>query len=270
MATDRSLIKYELNVLKQMNVRKEIYIVSAAHKLESNYIDKSQIGAALTALLTGGNYRISKSYIMSSLPDAYKRTYTKRKHPRDIFEEVLMKADETFSEIKITNRQLLKIYRSKKSSEQAAILAQFESIIHESHGKFGTVYKGILQEMASIQSVYTLVDSLEGMREDARVLRRMTDPRIKLRRWLKIRLKAAYLSHTTGHIASVLGISHTWAKNIRHTPAYDAFMAELQSCPQCGYNLLAYIDKADEAFNAGKPIPEPITLPKKGLPYTKQ
>lgn len=270
MVTDRSIIRYELDIIKDMGSRKDVYIIAAARKLEGKYTDTSCIAEVLVQLLSNNPYRVSRQYIMSCLPAEYKKPPAKKQRPQDLFEEVLTHADEAYTEIRMTNRKMLKLYRSKTPAEQRLIIRQFEDIIHETHGKFGSVYKGMLQEMANMDSLQTLMDAIDNMKHDAHIIRRMSDPRIKLRRWLKIRLKSAYLTHTTGHISHILGISHTWSKKIRHTPAYDAFMKELAGCPKCGYDLCAYIDKADAAFKAGKPIPSPMILPKKGLPFTYQ
>ena len=270
MNIDKRLIRYELVALKKVDDKREVHLLTAARKLENNYADKTMIADVLAKMLAQEPYRVSKSYVIAALPNIYKRPTVKKLQPKDLFEELLVCADDAYGEIRATNKQLLKLYRSRSPMEQRKIISEFEDTIHEAHGKFGTVYRGVLQEMASMDSLQSLQDALNGMRNDARILRRMSDPRIKLRRWLKIRLKSAYLTHTTGHIAAVMGISHTWAKKIRHTAAYDTFMQELQCCPQCGYNLLAYIDKADEAHRAGQPIPAPLILPKAGQPYTHQ
>ena len=252
MATDRTLIKYELSELAKLDNNKRDLITMAATKLKENYPDTRDIGAALVKILRKPPYHIGKSHVLNTLPDTYKRTYNKIVKPNDALEECLMHFVDATRDVTAATVHVLSGYRKATEDERLKIRDEFEDMIHTVH----------TTRMPKMSSIGQLLGSIDALAHEARMIHVLADRRVKVRAWAKVRIRHAYISHTTGEMASILGISKRWAKELRRTPAFDKLGEELRTCPKCHFDITKHYESCVQAYKDGNGLPSAVIMPK--------
>ena len=256
--TDNELLHEEISDMEKVTADKNAIILRAAGKLkESGKYDKDPTAICSRLVKIWGKV-ISASHIRETLPEDFKRPYTKPEDesvPETTVQEIFALMSECHSDLgKVASDILAKIKDNPDIEEQ----------ITESLTKINiTELHNLVSKLSQINTTGDLKKYIKLLKKfsiDIGLIKEYTDFREKLDAFLKIQLKLMFMTDSLSNVGKKIHYSSKWMSATEKSTELDLLIAKLQRCPHCGHNLADWFNKARIAAQRGDEIPSPETV----------
>jgi len=267
---DAVIIRDETKELKDVTIlhdeKKRDLIIRAAGKLAEKYEDKSVICSRLQKEWRDIN--ISQTYIKQTLPDEYKRDYTKK----EIKTEDVTEAQEYLKELEdihLAQAKLLHEYRRVAESrpELDDQISQILADVKQMKRDIGDAVDEVKLQMDDSVHYLQISEWLKSIQTECHAINTLVDCRQHFTTAWKFSLKLIFNFKSHNHVATLLANSKKnsakWLSDIHKDEETAHLFRTVGKCPRCDWDWTLWWEKAKYALANGRKMPLIQTIERK-------